>query len=348
MIRRIVVVILVALMLCIPVSASEIEAPVVPDSGKEFMPDDPQSFSEGLIWVLRQAAGALYPAITDATKLCVGVIAIIILTSIVSNIPGSSETTVNLVAVLAVSAIILGPSKLLIHRGADTVKELQEYGKLLLPVMTTALAAQGGTISAAALYAGTAAFNTILGSIISNLIVPMIYIYLCMCVADSALGDKSLSKLKGSVKWFMTWLLKTVLYVFTGYMGITGVVSGTTDAAALKAAKLTISGMVPMVGNILSDASEAVLVSAGIMKNAAGIYGLLAMIAVCVGPFVQIGSQYLLLKLTAAVCDIFGTKKVVGLVQDFSGMLGMLLAMTGTMCLLLLISTVCLMKGMSR
>lgn len=347
MIKRILMIMVIGLLLCRPAYAAEIQAPTAPASAQEFMPDEPQSFSEGLIWIIKQAVKALYPSLTEAIKLCVRVIAVIILSSIVQNIPGASGTVTNLTAVLAISVILLNPSKSLVHMGAETVNELHEYGKLLLPVMTTALAVQGGASGAAALYAGTAFFNSLLSAAVSSLLVPMIYVYLCLCVAGASVGDKSLDKLKGFVKWLMTWLLKIVLYVFTGYMGITGVVSGTTDAAALKAVKLTISGVVPVVGSILSDASEAVLVSAGIMKHAAGIYGLLAMVALWIGPFVRIGTQYLLLKITAAVCEVFGTKQVVKLVHDFSGMLGMLVAMTGTMCLLLLISTVCFMKGMN-
>ena len=138
-----------------------------------------------------------------------------------------------------------------------------------------------------------------------------------------------------------------MLYIFSGYMGITGVVSGTADAAAVKAAKITISGAVPVVGGILSDASEAILVSAGIMKNAAGVYGLLAMLAICIGPFIRMGAQYLLLKITSAVCSVVGVQQAVDMINDFSGVMGFLLAMTGTVCLLLLISTVCFMKGVS-
>ena len=94
-------------------------------------------------------------------------------------------------------------------------------------------------------------------------------------------------------------------------------------------------------------AENAILVSAGIMKNAAGIYGMLALIAVWIGPFLEIGVQYLLLKLTTAVCSFFGTKAQVKLIQDFSGAMGMLLAMTGTVCLILMISTICFMKGIA-
>jgi stage III sporulation protein AE len=168
---------------------------------------------------------------------------------------------------------------------------------------------------------------------------------MALSFADCALHNDAFRELKKFVKWLTTWSIKIVLYIFTGYMGITGVVSGTTDAAALKAAKLTISGMVPVVGGILSDASESVLVGAGVMKTAAGMYGTLAMLAICAEPFLKIGVQYLMLKATAALCGIFGSKALSNLVQDFSSALGILLGMTGSACLMLLISTVCFMKG---
>ena len=112
-----------------------------------------------------------------------------------------------------------------------------------------------------------------------------------------------------------------------------------------KAAKITISGMVPVVGGILSDASEAVLVGAGVVKSGVGVYGLLAVISVVTVPFLKIGIQYLLLKVTAATVSIFSSKQTTELISDFSTALGMLLAATGTICLMLLISTVCFMKG---
>ena len=128
-------------------------------------------------------------------------------------------------------------------------------------------------------------------------------------------------------------------------MGITGVISGTTDAATLKAAKLTISGVVPVVGGILSDASEAVLVSAGLVRNAAGIYGIFAILAIFLTPFLRIGCHYLLLKLTGTLCAVFGVKRCTDLIGDFTTAMGLLLAMTGSVCLLQLISTVCFLRG---
>jgi len=213
-------------------------------------------------------------------------------------------------------------------------------------VMTAALAAQGGATGATALYAGTALFDTVLSSIITNLLVPMVYMFLALAAANSATGEDLLKKLRDFIKWLMTWSLKMVLYIFTGYLGITGVITGTADAAAVKAAKLTISGVVPVVGGILSDASETVILSAGVMKNAVGMYGLLAVAAIWITPFLQIGTQFLLLKLTAVLCAVFGVKEASELIEDFSSAMGLLLGMTGTVSLLMLISTICFMKGM--
>lgn len=340
-----VIVIILLFSLASPVSALEITPPEVPSDVQELMPQKPESFGQGLWYMLQEAANLIEPALVDAALVCSGLIAVSTLVSLLSSMPGSTKNVVELSGTICVGLLLLKSSNSLIHLGTQTVAKLSDYGKLLLPVLAAALAAQGGTTTSAAIYAGTAIFDAILGSAISKLLCPMIYIYICLSVANSALGSDPLGKIRDLMKWIMTWGLKIILYIFTGYIGITGVISGSADAAAIKAAKLTISGMVPVVGGILSDASEAVLVGAGVVKNGAGIYGMMAILAIVMGPFLQIGIQYLLLKGTAAVCGLFGTKSIISLVQDFTSAMGLLLAMTGSSCLLLLISAVCFMKG---
>lgn len=343
--RKAVLMILIITFLATPVSAVELTAPEVPESGKALMPSDAETFGEGLLEVLRDALGYFQPDLKEASGICLSVIAAVMAVPLLQSLPGGTGKTVELAGAVAVAAMLLNAANSLINLGTQTITEISEYGKLLLPVMTAAMAAQGGVTTASALYAGTAFFDTLLTSLISRVLTPMIYLYLALAAANSAIGEEMLKKLRDAMKWAMTWTLKIILYVFTGYISITGVVSGTTDAATLKAAKLTISGVVPVVGNILSDASEAVLVSAGTVKNAAGIYGLLAVLAVWLGPFLRIGTHYLLLKLTAGICGIFGSKRITELIQDFSGAMGFVLAMTGAVCLMLMISTVCYMKG---
>lgn len=343
--RKLPIVILIIMLLSIPVHGVELTAPTVPQSAADFMPSEPQNLKEGIMEVLKEAVAHFRPDLKEASKVCFGIIAAVMVVSLIRTVPGDVEKTADLAGAVAVSGMFLSSAGALINLGAETVVDVSEYGKLLLPVLTAALAAQGGVTTSAALYTGTALFDALLSGLIGKILMPLIYLFLAIAAANSAVGDDLLKKIRDFVKWLMTWLLKTILYIFTGYISITGVVSGPTDAAALKAAKLTISGVVPVVGGIMSDASEAILVSAGTVKNAIGVYGLFAVLAIWMEPFLKIGAHYLLLRLTGAVCSVFGSKRTTELIQDFATAMGHLLAMTGAVCLMLLISTVCFMRG---
>ncbi len=343
--KRILFVMLLILALGIPANAQDYVAPPPPDGVQDLLPEDRDSLAEGLWYVLASGLELVRPDVYQAVVSCVSVFGMVVLLSVLRSFEGQSKAAVELCGVVAIACTLLKPTNALIALGAQTVQEMSEYGKLLLPVITGAMAAQGGAVTSAGLYATTAVFNMLLSTAVSKLLVPMVYIYLALSLANGAVGDALLVKLRDLIKWGMTWGLKLVLYAFTGYISITGVISGTTDQAALKATKLTISGMVPVVGSILSDASETILLSAGMVKNAVGVYGLLAILAIAIGPFLRIGLQYLLLKLTGTLCAIFAEKKLTGILEDISGAMGLLLAMTGTMCLMLLICVVCFLKG---
>lgn len=331
--------------LVLPVSAMEYTAPTAPESAEPYMPPEQESFAQGLWYIIKTALSEINPELASAARICLSVILTVLLMAVLQSLTDFSANAIQLTGAVVIGILLLEPANTLIQLGLDTVTELSDYGKLLLPVMTAAMAAQGGVTTSAALYAGTVFFIALLTTIIVKVLGPAIYIYLCLSVACSAIAQDMLKKAKDFIKWGMTWCLKIVLYVFTGYMSITGVISGAVDASALKAAKLTISGVVPVIGKILADATDTVLVSAGIMKGTAGVYGVLAIIAVCISPFLQIGVQYLLLKVSGAVCNTFGYKPAVALIEDFGKGMGFVLAATGTVCIMLLISLVCFMRG---
>lgn len=343
--RRIILFLLFISLMIVPVKALDFTAPEVLDSGQELMPESTESFGQGLLSIIGDAVELIGPGLTEASKTCLCLFAGVLLISFLQSFTGNTKLVTVLIGVLCCAGLLMQSTKSLLNLATETVDQISQYGKLLLPVMCAALSAQGGITAATALYTGTAFFNAILSSAITKVMVPIIYIFLALATANAVVGENLLKKMQDFSKWLVTWCLKTCLYVFTGYMGLTGVVSGTTDAAALKATKLTISGMVPVVGGILSDASESILVGAGVMKNAAGIYGILAILAVCVGPFIKIGIQYLLLKLTAMLCAMLDNGRISQLIQDFSTALGLLLGMTGSVSLLFMISTVCFLKG---
>lgn len=343
--KRILILLILIPIFIIPVSAVEFTAPEAPEDVQDLMPPQTETFGEGLWKVICAAVEKLQPQISGSGKTCIMLVCVALLVSILQQIPAEKNGIVEFAGCIAVGVMLLDNTGSMIQSAVDTISSLSEYGKLFFPVMAGAQAAQGGLTSAAALYTGTIAFDAILGKLVSRLLVPLVYMYLALSVGGCALGEDLLKRLRDLIKWLVTWCLKNSLYIFTGYLSITGVVAGATDATKLKATKLTISSAVPVVGGILSDASEAVLVGAGLVKSAAGIYGLLAIAAIWISPFLQIGIQYLMLKIAGALCAMLDAKRLTSLVDSFSTAMGFLLGMTGVMCILLLISTICFMRG---
>lgn len=344
--KRIILGILVAAALAVPVKSMEFEAPEAPAQVRAAVEEPAASFGEGLWNVLRRGIETLDGSLSQAAGCCLTVCAAVLAGGIVRQL-GMSGFSLELLCTVTVAAALLKPSAALLREGEETILQMNDYGKLLLPVMTGALAAEGGMSSSAALYTATAAFNSLLSAAATRLLLPVCHLYLLLSTAYSAAGEEILGKMRELLRWLTGWVLKLTLYLFTGFLAVTGVVSGTADAAALKAARLAVTGAVPVVGSILSDATEAVLVSAGVMRSAAGIYGVLTILALCIGPFLRIGVQYLLLRSTAALCLSLDRGRASALIEDFSAALGMLLAMIGTQGVLILISTVCFMKGVS-
>ena len=339
------IILLWGMVLPMPAAALEMEAPPVPGDGYLWMPENTQSLPEGLDQLIRKALGELRPDLREASGVSLSVVAATLLTGVLQSMSEPVKRTAGIAGSVSAAAILLMNTDSMVTLAADTVMSIADYGKLLLPVMTAALAAQGGVGASAALYAATAGFSALLTELFRRALIPGVWIFLALRIGGAASGEELLRRLADMVKGVFVWTLKTLLMVFTTYLSLTGVVSGTTDAAALKAARITMSSVVPVVGGVLSDASEAVLVSAGMMKNAAGIYGILAVLALFLHPFLQIGIHYLILKLTAAVCSVIGGKGITDTVDAFSTAMGLLLGMTGAACVMVLISTVCFLKG---
>ena len=346
MIKAIFAVILASIVV-MPVKANEIAAPEVLDSGRQLMPQNTDSFGEGLLELMQNSMKLLRPDLQEATEACGVVIFSAMLFSVLPMISQRVNTMVSVAGTTVIATVMLQQTNSMVGLATATVRDILVYGKLLCQVMTAALAAQGGISTSSALYIGTTVFAAILNTLLSRIIIPLIFMYLVFAVAYGAFSDDFLKKTADLIKGSLIWILKLLIIIFTTYMSITGAVSGTTDLAALKTTKMVISSAVPVIGGILSDSSEAVLVSMGVIKNAAGIYGMLAVLSIFAGPFMKIGIHFLLLKVSAALCAVFGDKRVSMLADSFSVAMSLLLAVIAAGCILILISTVCFLKGAS-
>lgn len=253
---------------------------------------------------------------------------------------GKELPVVTLVGALAVTAVAVSDIRALIGMGTRAIGQMETLSKILLPAITVTAVASGTPAAAAARQLATMLFSDILLTLINRLLLPLVYAYIAACTANAALGSKGVKRMAELIRWVITSTLTGLLFIFVGYLTISGAIAGSSDAMAVKAAKLAVSGMVPVVGGILSDAAETVLVGAGILKNSVGVVGMLTVLAICLIPFLQLGLHYLAYKLTAALAVTVSEDQVSELVSLVGGAFGSILGMTGACAILLLISMV--------
>ncbi len=239
---------------------------------------------------------------------------------------------------LAVTLLTAGSLDDLIGLGAETIESLNVFSKALLPTLAAATAAAGAITTATFQQVTTAFLADLLLTLINGLLLPLVYLYIGALAAGACLPENRLGAIAEGLKKVITWILTTSLMLFTVYLSIVRIVAGAADGASVKVAKAAISGIVPVVGGIIAEATETVLAGAGMLKNTIGVFGMLAILAACAYPFLQLGIQYLLYKLAAFLAAAIGSPGLCKLIDGLGGAFGLILGMTGSCALLLFIS----------
>ena len=225
---------------------------------------------------------------------------------------------------LAITLLTAGSLDDLIGLGTETIGDLHTFSKTLLPTLAAATAASGAVTTATFQQVTTVFLSDLLISLIDGLLMPLVYLYIGALAAGACLPENRLGAIADGLKKIVTWVLTTSLLLFTVYLSVVRVVAGAADGTTVKVAKAAISGVVPVVG--------------GILKNTVGVFGMLAILAACAYPFLQLGVQYLLYKLAAFLAAAIGSPGLCKLIDGLGGAFGLVLGMTGSCALLLLIS----------
>ena len=311
---------------------------------KEYSIQKGISFENGIKAILdkgsRQTGGILRSAIRSA----VSVLLIVLCCGIAQTLfeAGSSAVPnyVTMVGALALSLTVSSELTSFIGLGRSLIEGLDTFSKALSATLAAAASAMGRPATAVAKYMATALFMDVLITIINRLIMPILYAYIAAVTANAALGDNMLGKLSSFLKWSCLTTLGLIVTAFSTYLTITGIIAGSTDAVALKATKMVLSNAIPVVGKMLSDASETILASTRILRNSVGIFGMIGVLAICVTPFLRLGIQYLLFKVIAIVSSSFCEKRLSDLIDSLAGAFGIIMGMLGACVIIIIISIV--------
>jgi len=249
------------------------------------------------------------------------------------------------VGIISVAALSFGGVKSFAGEAAQTAEEISDFSKMLLPAITAASAASGSAASFSAKYAVTTMFMSMMISVIKAIILPVVYGYMASSIASAAFGGEGLKGAASLMKWAAVNILTLTVLVFTVYITISGAVAGTADATATRLTKTVLSTTLPIIGGIISDAAQTVLVGAATLKNAIGIYGLFAVLSICIVPFLRLGVNYLIYKGASMVASSVASGPIGKVIGSIGTAIGILLGACGACGLMLFFCIISAIKA---
>jgi stage III sporulation protein AE len=301
----------------------------------------------GLLNLLTQAANLASGSLGAGLRAALGVTAIAALCLAAGSLTdGIPSQYIQIAGVLGIAAMTLTGVNSMMEAGRETIRDMDTFSKALLPTLAAAGAAAGKPVSAIFRQTGTVVAANLLTTMYDKLLFPLLYAYAALITFNAAMPRDMVKRIAGFCKWIFTGLLTVTLVIFTAYLTVGGAISGQTDAVAVKASKAALSGALPVVGNIIGDASETVLAGASVIKNAAGVFGLLVVLGIVLVPCISLAVRALAMKLGAALVGTVGSEALSGYVDNLSSLYSMLMGMLFSSAFLLLISIVsCILAG---
>ena len=352
--KRILLCIVFVLFLQIPAQATDIireESDILGiDDLKDHAPSDVEldidestSLDDGLKGILGRIKDEAQGIFT-ASLSCVGVIIAVavlgaIVRSIQGNTPNNAPRYVDAVSAIAISAAAAGNINTFMGMAERAIESIADFTTVLFPTLAATVAASGSPAGAVVRHSASVFFSSTLISAINSVLVPLLYTYIAAATANAAIENTSIGKICAFLEWFISGTLKVLLTAFLAYISISGFVASTGDVAGVKAIS-AVGSAVPVIGGILSGATDAVLSGAKVLKNSVGIFGLISVISICLTPTLILAINYFTFKgagaLLSPVCDAKSSE----LVGKIGTAFGMMLAITASCALLIFIAII--------
>jgi stage III sporulation protein AE len=311
---------------------------------------DDASLGDGMGIILGQVSektgGILRSALSAAAVTAAAALLCALASNVFTAAGGSTSQVVMLAGTAAITAAAMLNAGAMIGGAREAVASMDVFSKGLLSALAASSSLTGEPVSAAMKYAAAVFFSDIAITLMDRLLIPVVYAYIAVSAVSAALGEDMLDGLASFLKWLCITVTSLLVSSFVIYVTTAGIITSTSDAATIKAAKLVISNSVPVLGSILTDAADTVLSGARLLRASIGAVGLIAVILICLVPFLKSGIHYIVFRLTAAASSVMGEKRLTRLIENLATAFGMILGITATMAIIEFVAIISAMKSL--
>lgn len=238
-----------------------------------------------------------------------------VLCAMLQNLQNSFEqSSISLLAYsicfIFMAVIVLKTFYNAVNLATQTVSYMVGFMEALLPLLISLLAGVGALTSAALLTPLMLFLISSVSVIVKDMVLPLLFLMATLeCL--NFLSDKyRLSNLASLLKQTSMMVLGFIMVLFVGVITIQGAAGSIADGLTLRTAKFATATFVPVVGKVLADTVELVMGASLLIKNAVGIFGVVAVFMICLLPLIKLLSLIVVIKISGALVQPMGDEKM--------------------------------------
>lgn len=245
---------------------------------------------------------------------------------------------------ILIATIILSSFSDCIDLVKDTIQDLVGFTNSLLPILITLMLTTGAITSAGVIQPALLILINFIGNAISNFILPIILISTSLNIVSKISDEIKISKISKFLNSSTVWILGIIMTLFVTVLSLEGSLTQTVDGVTAKTTKAAVSTVIPVVGKILGDATDAVIGCAGIIKNAVGFIGIIVIVGICLSPIIKLTILTITYYLASAICEPIADTKIVNLLGCIADTFKTLLAIVFCVTVVLIIGLTIVIK----
>ena len=243
------------------------------------------------------------------------------------------------VAVVGAGGVLLPPLLSLLQTVGETVESVTVFLTAYAPVYAVVMAA-GGRVAGAAAYQTTLLGATALLTWLIRLAVfPVLTVSLALGCTGAVTEGFCMDRLSEGLHKTVLWGLGLFSTVFSGLLSLQQMVTAAGDTVGVRVARFSLSGFVPVVGGLLSEAYATVMGCAGLLRTVVGAFGLVAVVLMVAPPLIGCVCWNVALHLAGGAAALFGLAPIERLCRVAAGAVRVLIALLAVFALLMVIAT---------
>lgn len=232
---------------------------------------------------------------------------------------------------LTLAIVATSGFRIAVTAAASAMDGMTNFMHALVPLLLSLLVATGSVASAAMMFPFLTFVIYAVGTVVKELVVPLVVLSAGIEVAGMLVEGSRVSKLAGLLRDTGVVILGLGLCCFLGVAAVEGATGAVVDGVAVRSAKFLTATFVPVFGKMLADTAEVVVGSSLLLKNAVGVAGLVVLALACVFPLLKVVALVVVYRVASALIQAIGEPRMAQCLASMGGCLMLVVAavMTG-------------------